>query len=178
MLPFNTIPFETHRSDEHGYELFREAIWHNSEVCSNCFTQIRTIGPVTEMWLGTSTMRINAWYDRTESGSQEHTQWDYNKRFGTCYCLDCGADCSGSHHNTPLEGLIELVENIFRYTKTQTQYDIDGKEFGKEVRELKSIRDATGYETEIMAIAFSRALKRDRPSADTDSSRYVEAPAD
>lgn len=176
MNPFNDLPFETDHSDERGYELFRDIIWRESELCANCFSQVRTIGPEQSIWVGASTMTINAWYDRTDLGSQEHTQWDHNTRFGTCYCLSCGADCNGGHADTPLEDMIPLVENIFRYTKTQTQHDLDGARFGREVRELKADPAAQSLETEIMAIAFSRALKHDRVSA--DSSAYVEAPAD
>lgn len=176
MLPFHEIPFETHPSDENGYELFRELVWHNSEVCNSCMTMVRTVGPVIERQLETGgprllehglplTMKINEWYKRTENGSQEHTTWDFNQRFGTCFCLNCGTDCNGNHRNKSLAELTPLVENIFRYTKRETPHEIDGKTFGREVKELKKDPDAQGSETEVMAIAFSRALKRDRPTA-------------
>jgi hypothetical protein len=106
-------------------------------------------------------MTINEWYERTEMGSQEHTTWDSNKRFGTCFCLNCGTDCNGNHRNKSLEELKPLAKNIFTYTKKHTPHDIDAKRFGREVKELKQERSAQGYETEVLALAFARALERD-----------------
>ncbi|MDL5361366.1 hypothetical protein [Halalkalicoccus sp. NIPERK01] len=123
-------------------------------------------------------MTINEWYDRTEQGSQEHTTWDHNKRFGTCYCLTCGTDCNGGHRNKSLEELTPLVENIFRYIKRETAYDLDGKTFGRQVRELKQDPSAQGLETEVMALAFGRALVRDRARVRGETSNYAGATAD
>lgn len=179
MKPFSTLPLETYPSDENGYKLFRERIWHNGEICNSCFTRVRSIGPEMERQLETSkdgsrrladgppiTIRINEWYERTTEGSQEHTTWDHNTRFGTCYCLNCGTDCNGNHRNKSLSELTPLVENIFRYVKEHTPQDIDGKAFGREVKQLKQQRSAQGHETEVMALAFARALADPRDEAD------------
>ncbi|RQG93766.1 hypothetical protein EA472_22730 [Natrarchaeobius oligotrophus] len=114
-------------------------------------------------------LEINEWYDRTENGSQEHTPWDHNRRFGTCYCLHCGTDCNGNHRNKSLEELKPLVKNIFRYVSYETDHELDGKRFGATVRELKQRRAAQGHETEVMAIAFARALKRPPHATSTSS---------
>lgn len=192
MLPYRDIPFETQSSDKRGYELFREAIWRSRQVCNSCFSQVRDVGPEHTRMLDVSgprrlehgiplEMTINEWYQRTDNGSQEHSPGDYNLRFGTCYCLNCGTDCNGEHRNTSLEDMIPLVDSIFRYTKTETPHEINGSKFGREVRELKSIPDATGYETEIMAIAFGRAVEPDlgngTDSATSRGSEYANAGA-
>lgn len=171
MHPFNELPFATRPTDKRGYEVFRNEIWWNREVCNSCFSQVRNIGPVMERWMGASYMTLNEFYERTDNGSQEYTPFDVNRRYGTCFCTQCGSDCTGDHRNTSLEDLIPLVKNIFQYTKRELEHDLDAATFGKEVRELKSIRDATGYETEIMAIGFARALDDDdaNPVANSES---------
>ena len=172
MKPLRQLPVQTVPADEHGYELFRELVWYNGELCNSCFTMVRTIGPEMAKQLNTSkhrplehgmplTITINEWYQRTEEGSQEHTTWDNNKRFGTCFCEQCGTDCNGNHRNKSLSDLKPLVANIFRYVKKHTEHDLDGKAFGREVKDLKKEPGMQGHETEIMALAFSRALKRD-----------------
>ena len=182
MKPLRQLPAKTVPADEHGYELFRELVWHNGEVCNSCFTQVRTIGPEMAKQLNTSkhrplehgmplTMYINEWYDRTENGSQEHTTWDHNKRFGTCYCLNCGTDCNGSHRNKSLSDLKPLVANIFRYVKKHTEYDLDGKAFGREVKNLKKEPGMQGHETEAMALAFARALETDQRAESAPTAR-------
>lgn len=161
MLQFEDIPFETHPSDRRGYELFVSEVWHSQQVCNGCFAWVRTIGPTLERWMGASYMTLNEWYERTESGSQEHTPFDHNTRFGTCFCMECGSDCTGDHAHTSLEGLIPYTENIFRYTKLELDVEIDGPALGREVRNLKTLPSgrSTGYETEVMGIAFARALE-------------------
>lgn len=166
MLPFEDIPFETRPDDRRGYEVFKDVIWYNRELCSNCFCHVRNIGPEIERWMGASYQVINAYYERTEQGSQEYTQWDDNTRYGTCFCTECGADCTGDHRNTSYEDLIPLVRNIFVYTQRCTDHSLDKSRLAQDVSDLMSIRNSTGYETEVMAIAFARALEPDRPQAD------------
>ena len=181
MQSFTDLPFETRPSDERGYDLFEELLWHSSEICNSCFTQVRSVGPEHRKQLEEPgqkafeddppealTLTINEWYERTEDGAQEHTTWDHNKRFGTCYCLNCGTDCNGNHRNKSLQELKPLAKNIFYYVTRQTDHDLDGKRFGAEIRELKQRRSAQGNETEIIAVAFARALERDRRATDTD----------
>ncbi|MDF9748387.1 hypothetical protein [Natrinema salsiterrestre] len=189
MKQFRDIPFETRPSDKRNYELFEEEIWTSSEICNSCFAQVRSIGPAKEKMLETPdekclehgkpvTLTLFEWYERTENGSQEHTTWDANRRFGTCYCLNCGTDCNGNHRNKSLEELKPLAKNIFRYVKRHTDHDIDGKTFGRQVRQLKSRRDAQGNETEVLGIAFARALDRDRPATDAGRSSTPVAVSD
>lgn len=182
MRKFKEIPFDTRESDRRGYQIFKDEVWHSGEVCNSCFSQVRTIGPEKSRMLEAPdekllehggpppVMKLNEWYERTENGSQEHTTWDHNRRFGTCYCRECGTDCNGNHRQKSLDQLKPLVKNIFRYISYETDHEIDGKQFGAEVRRLKKLRDAQGYETEVMAIAFARALERPRPSARAESS--------
>lgn len=181
MKSFSNIPFETHPSDERGYDLFSELLWYSREICNSCFTQVRSIGPEKQKMLETPdekcledgepvVMKINEWYERTEDGSQEHTTWDHNRRFGTCYCTNCGTDCNGNHRNKSLEELKPLAKNIFLYVKRETDHEIDGQRFGSEICQLKQLRSAQGNETEILAVAFARALERDRPTAEADHS--------
>jgi len=189
MKDFSDISFETRPSDERNYELFEDLIWHSSEVCNSCLAQVRSIGPAKQKMLETPdekrlehgepvSITLHEWFERTENGLQEHTTWDTNRRFGTCYCLDCGTDCNGNHRNKSLEELKPLAKNIFLYVKRHTDHDIDGKAFGAEIRRLKGRRDAQGNETEVIAIAFARALDRDLPTADAGHSSTPVAVSD
>ena len=166
MLPFEDIPFPTQPQDRRGYEIFKSEIWYSKETCNQCFTHIRNIGPEIERWMGASYQTLNAFYERTEQGTQEFTTWDHNVRYGTCFCENCGSDCTGDHRNTAYSDLIPLVKNIFVYTKRCTDYDLDKSRLAREVSDLMSVENSTGYETEVMAIAFARALVENHARAD------------
>lgn len=177
MERFQDLPFDTSPADENGYTLFRELIWHGSETCNSCFSQVRTIGPEHKRMLEAPKEKkladgdlppritVHEWFERTENGSQEYTTWDSNRRFGTCFCLRCGTDCNGSHRNKSLEELKPLAARILYYVRHQTPHELDDRQFGREIRELKSQPAAQGYETEILAIAFGRALERNLTDA-------------
>ena len=189
MRPLSDLPFETTTEDELGYQLFREKFWHSSEICNSCFKRVRSVGPPVTKQLGKSDqhailrhgptlkMEINQWYERTDFGSQEHHTWDVNTRFGTCFCLECGSDCTANHRQKSIDELKPLAANIFRYTKKYTPHDLDHKRFGREIRDLKKTPEAQGYETEILALAFARALKPDLPNASASSQSPQTAPA-
>ena len=162
MQPFAEIPFPTEPTDKRGYEIFRTEIWHSRQVCNQCFSHIRNIGPEIEKWLGASYQTINAYYERTENGSQEFTPFDHNVRYGTCFCTECGSDCTGDHRNTAYQDIIPLVRNIYIYTQRHTDHSLDRSRLASEVSDLMSIENSTGRETEVMAIAFSRALETDQ----------------
>ena len=162
MQPFAEIPFETRPTDKRGYEIFKDTVWYNREVCSNCFAHVRNIGPEIEKWLGASYQTINEYYERTEQGSQEFTPFDYNTRYGTCFCTECGSDCTGDHRNTAYQDIIPLVKNIYVYVERNTDHSLDHSTLASEVKDLMALRDSTGYETEVMAIAFARALETDQ----------------
>lgn len=177
MRQLHELPFDTTVEDELGYQLFREAFWQNSEICNACFTRVRDVGPKVEKRLGdsdqhallrhgpTMKLEINQWFERTDYGSQEHHTWDKNKRFGTCFCLECGSDCTANHRNKSIDELKPLAANIFKFAKKHTPHDMDHKRFGREIRKLKKKPEAQGYETEILALSFARALNPDLPNA-------------
>ncbi|MDQ2052857.1 hypothetical protein RBH26_20660 [Natronolimnohabitans sp. A-GB9] len=190
MRQFNAIPFDTRESDRRGYETFKEEIWRSSEVCNSCFSQVRSIGPEKHKMLSTPEekrlehggpppiLTLYEWYERTENGSQEHTPWDSNRRFGTCFCENCGTDCNGNHRNKSLEELKPLAANIYRYVSLKTDYELDPQRFGAVVRELKQLRSAQGNETEILAIAFARSLGQEKAIVDTAQSTRAAVASD
>lgn len=154
---------------------FEEYIWYNSELCNNCFTVVRDVGPEVARSAESQTYYINAWYERTDQGSQEHCRGDYNRRHGTCYCLDCGSDLSADHRNCPLEELMSLAIRINAYTRDHTPLSVDHRRFAREVSRMKSHRDKTGYETEILAVAFARSITQRAPAAGDSSTHSVSA---
>lgn len=162
--------FELTPTERNGVDTFKDYIWHSSEVCNSCFMQVRSVGPKVTKRLqepdekllenGTPVgMELNQWYERTDNASQEHTTWDNNKRFGTCFCLDCGTDCTGNHRHKTIDELKPLAANIYEYVILKTPLELNHTEFGKSIRELKEVPEYQGYETEILAIAFARALE-------------------
>ena len=181
MRPLHELPFETTTEDELGYQLFREKFWQSSEICNACFTRVRDVGPKVEKRLGMSEqhailregstlkLEINQWFERTDDASQEHHTWDKNKRFGTCFCLTCGSDCTANHRQKSIDELKPLAANIFKFTKKYTPHELNHKRFGREIRQLKRNRDAQGYETEVLGVAFARSLKLDLPEESTSA---------
>lgn len=162
--------FDLSPTERRGVDTFKDRIWYNSEVCNSCFSQVRSVGPTVTKRLREPSekllengepldLEMSEWYERTENGSQEYTTWDDNKRFGTCFCLDCGTDCTGNHRHKTVDELKPIAANIYEYITTQTPLDLDHKRFGREIRELKSVPEYQGFETEILAIAFARALE-------------------
>ncbi len=99
--------FDLSKPELDGVDSFDEWIWANTEVCNSCFQQVRSVGPKVTKTLQEPDekllengqpvrLEINQWFERTERGSQEHTSFDPpSDRFGSCFCLDCGTDCSG-----------------------------------------------------------------------------------
>jgi len=163
-------PFQEFDYDEAGVQAFKEYFWYSSEVCNNCFSRIRSVGPTKKVQLGESgprnlregpplTMEISEWYERTELGSQEHTPFDTNKRFGTCFCMDCGHDCTGNHRDKTLLELKPLAMNIVAYARDHTPLSVDAERFAREIAQLKKETAYQSWETEILAVAFSRALE-------------------
>lgn len=164
-------PFELSDDDRHGVETFEDYFWHSSEVCNNCFQQVRSVGEKITRPLNESKdsrhlkdgppleLEINTYYERTDRGSQEHTTWDDNKRFGTCFCLDCGADCTANHGGKSLMELKPLAANIARYTRRHTPLSLDAEAFAGELIDLKRTPKYQDYETEMLALAFARGVE-------------------
>jgi hypothetical protein len=168
-MQFSDSPFQLDKSEQRGVDLFRELLWQNAEVCNNCFTQVRDIGPeysnilrrtggacldVPDMELTT-----NEWYERTESASQEHSTFDENRRHGQCYCMECGADLSANHRGRSLDELREIARSAVVYITEETPQEIDGADFVSEVEKLKREPENQSWETEILAVAFARSLQ-------------------
>jgi hypothetical protein len=187
-----TFPDNVERPSRQELAVFTEELWRNQEICNNCFSQIRTIGPTAEKQLEQSgshqlrhgdplTVEITAWHDRVDDkASQEHTPWDEqrgtvgNRRFGTCFCLECGSGDGREDQTVSLDDLVEQSKRIVRYLKTQTRYSVDGGTFGQTLSRLKRERDNQGYSTEILAVATATALESTTPNID----QYTQAPAD
>lgn len=157
------------KSEEQGVQAFRRWIWHNSELCNECMSRVRDIGPEVSRVLGRGgatqlvhadvEMRTNEWYERTELATQEHSPGDHNTRFGTCYCLECGGDLSANHRGKSLEELKPIAANIARYVREHTDLELDVRGFARELRTLKRRPEYQSWETEILAVAFARGLR-------------------
>lgn len=169
-------PITTTESDQHGIGLFNELLWTNAELCSHCFTQVRDIGPEyskllkrtgdCRLDLADLDIRVNLWYERTDQGSQEHSPFDSNKRFGTCFCQQCGGDLSASDEDLSLAQLLDIAERIARYVNEETAATVDFGRFTDEIQDLKSKREHQGWDTEILAVSFARSLQSDQTRSD------------
>lgn len=177
-VPNLTFPDEFTRPDRNAISVFKKHIWHNREVCNHCFQQIKAIGDTKTKQLGTSAnrpleygqplaMEITDYYERTEHGEQAHTPWDElegNRRFGTCFCLDCGAEASAPSHSVDLRTLKDHGKKIIRYLNRKTRYECFGSDFAEALITLKQVPENTGYDTEILAVATAYSLKSTHPN--------------
>lgn len=168
----NSLPFLTMHIDQDRFGLtdtenaridtFEDYIWYNSEVCNHCFSRVRDIevNPSAARLSGTSLKNHPAtFYERTEIGSQEHHDWDYNQRFGTCFCLDCGGDLTAAHLNLGIEQLLDYAENLCRYVRDETPLQIDPNRFARELGEYKRTPRLQGRDSQMFAAAFARSLQ-------------------
>jgi hypothetical protein len=173
-----TYPDELSQPNRDAVSVFKKEIWRNQEICNHCFQQIKSIGTKRRKRLGTSGRRFLAdgqpievefhdHYERSEHGAQEHTPWDElegNRRFGTCFCLDCGAEASAVSHSVDLRTLTDQGKQIISYLNRQTRYWCVGSDFAEALTALKSIPDNTGYDTEILAVATAHSLESATPN--------------
>ncbi len=167
-------PFDLGGAEERGVRVFETAIWQNSELCNECFTRVRDIGPEYSSVLrrtGDARLEVpdlelttNEWFERTPDGRQEHAPGDANRRFGTCWCLNCGGDLSADHRDKPLDALLSLVEPLVAYVDEHTDHDLDRQEFEDELTELKRTPEFQSWETEMLAVAFARAVRVEVPA--------------
>jgi len=154
--------FDLTKSDKSGIEAFKRWIFYNSELCSHCFSRVRSVGDTVSVSMAVHTHEINKFYERTETGSQEYTRFDTNKRYGTCFCENCGSDLQPAGHQVPWEKLREFAVNIYQYTTEHTPLHLDREKFSKTVAHLKlDRRDTQGKEGQILAVAFARSLTTD-----------------
>lgn len=151
---------------------FEREIWYSSEVCNHCFSRVREVerNPAAERLSPTSLKNIPAdFYARTELGTQEHCGWDYNRRFGTCFCLECGGDLSADHRDLPRGKMKRFAKNIARYVANETSVSLDRQRFFAELLRQKNRRDAQGREGQIFAVAFARSIQTQTPRVATPS---------
>lgn len=139
-------------------DYFREYLHHAGETCSHCYTRVRDIGPEIARSAESQTYHIKAWYERTDYGSQEYAPGDTNKRYGQCYCLECGSDTSAHHANLSLDELGDIAVNLYEYVSKHTPIEVDHERFSRELVNLKRDPHKQGYETEMLAVAFARSI--------------------
>jgi hypothetical protein len=161
--------FDLTRADKAGIEAFKKHVWHNPEVCSHCFSRVRAVGETVTVHKSVHRHEVNKFYERTETGSQEYTPWDENKRYGTCFCEHCGADLQPEHQNLPWETMKSFAVSLYNYTTNHTSLQLNGERFAAELRELRTQRlDTAGREMQIFAVAFARALQTDVSASGTE----------
>lgn len=148
-------------------EVFYTWVWYNSELCNECFTQVRSIGSEVEVGGPIQTQTVNAHYERTEDGLQAHTAFEKpTDRFGTTFCSRCGSDLKAYREKWSKDQLIDRTKNIIEYFNggDEPPYTIDGKVMGRAIDEFKSVMDNQGYDTEIIAVATIYGIFNDNPS--------------
>jgi len=171
-----TFPDDIPVPDHGELKAFKQQIWHNSEICNWCYSRIRSVGPVVKRELSESGDRrlrdgpplrldVNAWHERTATGSQEHTRWDHNRRHGTCFCLECGSDGAAPSHTRSLDDLAACGQRIVEYLTQQTPYRADSQRFADVLDKLSSIDENAGYGTEKLAAATALATTHQRQIA-------------
>jgi len=155
--------FDLDRADKRGIQAFLKHVWYSSEVCSNCFTQVRSIGDVVRKSMDEHTHELAAYYERTEHASQEYTSFEApSDRYGTCFCCHCGADTRPAHRDLPWEQMREYALNLYDYVATQTALSLSRERFAHHLAHLRlDRRDTAGRESQVFAVAFARALETD-----------------
>lgn len=154
--------FSLSPSEQARLSTYEKYIWHNSEVCNHCFTRVREVerNPKAAKLGPTSLRNLPAeFHERTEDGSQEFCGWDRNKRFGTCFCEECGGDLSASHRYIPLGKMKSYAVNLEQYIREHTPVDLNRERFALELVEQKRRPDTQGCESQIFAVAFVRGLR-------------------
>ena len=174
----HTDPFDLTTAEQRRLQQFKDLVWYSSEVCNECFTRVREVerNPAQERLADTSVHNLPAeFHERTEHARAEWCGWDNTDRFGTTFCLECGSDLSAQSRTRSLDELKEPARNLVEYTMRHTDLDIAGRAMGRELRRLKSKQDLQGLDTEILAVAWVRAI--DRPSIrSSDHSRARQSP--
>lgn len=182
-MKINSARFNLTPTEKARIKTFEREIWYNSELCNHCFSRVREIEVnYVARRLSKTTLKNHpaAFHERTPLGTQEHHVWDYNQRFGTCFCLECGGDLSASHRDLPREKMKEYGKSLARYAENHTALQFDTHRFFRELLRLKDRRDTQGKETQIFAVAFARAIQTST-GADTGGDTPTEAypqPAD
>jgi hypothetical protein len=159
-MQVNPQRFQLTTSEKKGIDYFREYLWRNPEICTHCFTRIREIEEQKiKRGKNKHIEDVFEHHERTKQASNEHTQWDHNLRYGTTFCLECGSDCTPSHRDLGLNQLKPIAKRIYLYTTEETPLTLDHRRFGREIRDMKRDPSKQGKESQILAVAFSRALR-------------------
>lgn len=154
--PNNHTPLNT---DDPRVDTWYAWAWANPELCNNCFTQVRDIGDKRRVARSDWFMEINAFYERTERGSQEHDPYtSAANRFGQCYCLECGSDLSAQDNDLSIPRMLDRLGTLADYIDQRSPLDFDRDIAERTIRDLKAVHDNGGYDTEIFCVAFCRAV--------------------
>lgn len=171
--------FDLSQRTELRLEDFRELVWYNSELCNECFTRVRSIGPERPITPESSrtTHNVNEWYERTEHSTQEHTGFEPpSERYGATFCKSCGAEAGTRWSDTrPLDVLRPQLVRLLRYTHDHTPLTVAPKQADAELQALKTgseARDRQGRDLQCIAVAWARAIT----SAPTSSDVADDAP--
>jgi len=143
-------------------EIWHTWIWGNQEICNECFTQVRSIGPEVTINGPIHTLRPKAWHERTDNAVQAHTAFEVAAdRFGTTFCKECGSD-THSYRDRPLskDEVKERAVRIIEYIngKGHIPYELDGRVMGKTINDFKAKKVNQGLDTEILAVSFAYAV--------------------
>lgn len=139
---------------------YRRLIWENSEVCNNCFRQIRDVGDVVEKRTKFFVHETYTHYQRTGAGSQEYAPHvpAASERYGQCFCLDCGADTRASDDELSIEAMTDRAVNLVRYLNYETDEWASGRVMARTIKRLKGVPSNQGYDTEIFCVATIEAI--------------------
>jgi len=161
-MHFPSDRFDVTTAEKRRLAAFREYIWSSPEVCNECFTRIREVDdhPAASELSAQSLRNLPARYhERTEDSAAEWCSWDHNDRYGTTFCLNCGSDSSRQTINAGLDALKDQLINLLQYTLEHTPYHPDGRRAARELQRLHSRRDTSGYESEMLALAWVRGVE-------------------
>ena len=158
----NSTRFNLTDTEQARLRTFEREVWYNSELCNHCFARVREIeaNPAAARLSKTSLKNIPAdFYERTEQGTQEHCGWDHNRRFGTCFCLECGGDLTASHRDLSREKMKTYAKNLAHYVADHSALQFDPQRFFAELLHQKNRRDTQGRESQMFAVAFVRSIR-------------------
>lgn len=157
-----SFPDGVERPSRRRVAVFRKHILENAEVCDRCFARIRSIGETRLKRTDVHRHYVHDHYERTDDGVQEHDPFhDASDRYGSCYCLRCGAASSTglADRDRSLAELQALAKNILAYLNCHTPYRADGGRMGRTLARLKREPDNGGLDTEILAVATAVGLE-------------------
>jgi hypothetical protein len=158
-------PLDIDRQVRRRAEDFRDHIWYNREVCNHCFSRVRRVEVIDwERYEGAGysvpTHAPDAHQDRMPDVDAEHTPWQLpSERYGKTFCSECGGDTRARDGKKSLAVIKQHAVTLYRYTRDHTEFAIDHRRFAREAVRLKQRRDLQGYDSEIMAVAWARAVR-------------------